>query len=142
LPNFYRRSAGPGWALVGDAAYHKDPTTGMGIADAFLGAELLAHAIDDGLRSPGVQHLDESTAAYDKKLYDQTRFIFDWTLIRSPLRQEAGIVDFYRGVLTSQTDTVRLFDIIAGKEHMNTLFNEQTVRKYTAIGRARLCSAA
>jgi flavin-dependent dehydrogenase len=142
LPNFYRRSAGQGWALVGDAAYHKDPTTGMGIADAFLGAELLAHAIDEGLRSPGAQRLDESTAIYDKKLYDQTRFIFDLTLVRSPLRQEAGIVDFYRGVLTSQTDTIRLFDISAGKEHMNTLFNEQTVRKYTAIGRARLCSAA
>ncbi len=26
--NFYRRSYGPGWALVGDAGYHKDPFTG------------------------------------------------------------------------------------------------------------------
>ena len=27
LPNFYRRPHGPGWALVGDAGYHKDPIT-------------------------------------------------------------------------------------------------------------------
>jgi flavin-dependent dehydrogenase len=48
LPNFYRDCAGAGWALVGDAAYHRDPLTGMGIGDAFLGAELLAEAIDRG----------------------------------------------------------------------------------------------
>ncbi len=37
LPNFYRQSFGKGWALVGDAAYHRDPLPGMGIGDAFLG---------------------------------------------------------------------------------------------------------
>ena len=26
LPNFYRKPYGPGWALVDDAGYHKDPT--------------------------------------------------------------------------------------------------------------------
>lgn len=45
LPNFYRRAGGNGWALVGDAAYHRDPITGMGIGDAFLGADLLADAV-------------------------------------------------------------------------------------------------
>ena len=28
LPNHVRRAAGPGWALVGDAGYHRDPITG------------------------------------------------------------------------------------------------------------------
>lgn len=46
LPNHVRRSAGPGWALVGDAAYHRDPITGHGITDAFRDAELLAEAVD------------------------------------------------------------------------------------------------
>jgi 2-polyprenyl-6-methoxyphenol hydroxylase-like FAD-dependent oxidoreductase len=44
LPNFYRRPYGPGWALVGDAGYHKDPITAQGITDAFRDAELLATA--------------------------------------------------------------------------------------------------
>ena len=46
LPNQIRQAAGPGWALVGDAAYHRDPITGHGISDAFRDAELLAAAID------------------------------------------------------------------------------------------------
>jgi len=45
LPNQYRTSVGPGWALLGDAGHHKDPSTGMGIADAVLSADLLAEAI-------------------------------------------------------------------------------------------------
>lgn len=46
-PNFFRKPWGPGWALVGDAGYMKDPTTGLGISDAFRDAELLAGALDD-----------------------------------------------------------------------------------------------
>jgi len=46
LPNQVRRPVGPGWALVGDAGYHRDPITGHGISDAFRDAELLATAID------------------------------------------------------------------------------------------------
>jgi flavin-dependent dehydrogenase len=51
LPNQIRRASGPGWALVGDAGYHRDPITGHGITDAFRDAELLAAAIDDHLRA-------------------------------------------------------------------------------------------
>jgi flavin-dependent dehydrogenase len=50
LPNHIRRATGPGWALVGDAGYHRDPITGHGITDAFRDAQLLAHAIDEHLR--------------------------------------------------------------------------------------------
>ena len=42
LPGFFRQPYGPGWALVGDAGYHKHPITGFGISDAFRDAELLA----------------------------------------------------------------------------------------------------
>ena len=37
-------AGGPGWALVGDAGYHRDPITGHGMTDAFRDAELLADA--------------------------------------------------------------------------------------------------
>ena len=45
LPAHLRQSAGPGWALVGDAAYFKDPLTAHGITDAMVEAEYLAAAI-------------------------------------------------------------------------------------------------
>jgi flavin-dependent dehydrogenase len=47
-PGHLRQSHGPGWALVGDAGYFKDPLTAHGITDALRDAELLARAILDG----------------------------------------------------------------------------------------------
>jgi len=44
-PGHMRRSWGPGWALVGDAGYFKDPLTAHGLTDALRDAELLARGI-------------------------------------------------------------------------------------------------
>ncbi len=56
VPGYVRRSFGPGWALVGDAGYFKDPITTHGITDALRDAELLADAVlaDRVGASPGV----------------------------------------------------------------------------------------
>ena len=44
VPNFFRKPFGPGWALVGDAGYNKDPITAQGISDAFRDAGALLHS--------------------------------------------------------------------------------------------------
>ncbi|MFC7466447.1 NAD(P)/FAD-dependent oxidoreductase [Actinomadura keratinilytica] len=62
--NYYRRPYGPGWALVGDAGYHKDPYTGWGMTDAFLHGELLADRLHQGLA--GERPMDEALAEYHK----------------------------------------------------------------------------
>ena len=64
-PNYFRRPYGPGWALVGDAGYHRDFITGLGITDAFRDAELLAEAIDEGFA--GRRPLDEAMAEYERR---------------------------------------------------------------------------
>jgi flavin-dependent dehydrogenase len=63
LPNFLRKTHGPGWALVGDAAYHKDPITANGISDAFRDAASLSEAIAAGLG--GLAPLEERLAAHE-----------------------------------------------------------------------------
>ncbi|HKE73457.1 MAG TPA: NAD(P)/FAD-dependent oxidoreductase [Acidimicrobiales bacterium] len=50
LPNHVRQAGGPGWALVGDAGYHRDPITGHGITDAFRDADLAATHLGPALR--------------------------------------------------------------------------------------------
>ncbi len=45
---FFRRSAGKGWALVGDAGHHKHPILGWGISEALVQAKKLAQAIGAG----------------------------------------------------------------------------------------------
>jgi flavin-dependent dehydrogenase len=47
--SYLRRAHGPGWALVGDAGYFKDPLSAHGLTDAFRDAELLAQAVVYGL---------------------------------------------------------------------------------------------
>ncbi|MET0741669.1 MAG: NAD(P)/FAD-dependent oxidoreductase [Candidatus Nanopelagicales bacterium] len=46
-PGHLRRSHGPGWALVGDAGYWKDPLSTHGITAALRDAELLSQAVVD-----------------------------------------------------------------------------------------------
>ncbi|MCP9619147.1 FAD-dependent monooxygenase [Nocardia otitidiscaviarum] len=60
--SYFRVSAGPGWALVGDAGHFKDYSLGQGQSDAFRQAEHLAQRLIDGL-SPGGD-LDEELAAW------------------------------------------------------------------------------
>ena len=77
LPNHIRQPAGPGWALVGDAGYHRDAITGHGISDAFRDAELLATSLDLVLRDQAVETsaLDFYRAARNEQL----REIFEIT---------------------------------------------------------------
>lgn len=66
LPGFIRRPWGPGWALVGDAGYTKDPISAHGMSDALRDAELCANALHHALRDP--------TAASDAlETYQQNR---------------------------------------------------------------------
>lgn len=61
--NFYRKPFGPGWALVGDAGYYRDPVLGQGINDAFRDAEVLAGALDAVFA--GAKQWDDAMAAYE-----------------------------------------------------------------------------
>jgi flavin-dependent dehydrogenase len=45
---YMRQASGPGWALVGDAGFFKDPLTAHGMTDALRDAELLARAVVAG----------------------------------------------------------------------------------------------
>jgi flavin-dependent dehydrogenase len=59
---YLRRSHGPGWALVGDAGYFKDPISAHGLTDALRDAELLTRAVVDGLG--GAASIDSALENY------------------------------------------------------------------------------
>lgn len=71
LPNQYRKPYGPGWALVGDAGYHKDPLTAQGITDALRDAEVLSAAIDAGLS--GRRPIADALGEYERRRNEATR---------------------------------------------------------------------
>ncbi len=72
-PGHMRECAGPGWALVGDAGYFKDPSTAHGITDAFLDARRLARALQTDPSYP-LSYQDERNAK-SRRLFDVTRKI-------------------------------------------------------------------
>jgi len=75
LPGFIRRPWGPGWALVGDAGYWKDPISVHGLTDAFRDAELLARAIVSS--EPGEPDRAEALAEYHATRDRLSRPLFD-----------------------------------------------------------------
>ena len=77
LPGFFRQPYGPGWALVGDAGYHKHPITGLGISDAFRDAELLASALDDCFA--GRRSYEDALAGYQRERDEQALPLYELT---------------------------------------------------------------
>jgi 2-polyprenyl-6-methoxyphenol hydroxylase-like FAD-dependent oxidoreductase len=80
-PGFLRRSAGPGWALVGDAGYFRDPITAHGITDALRDAEALARAVIEGSASALLAYQAERDALVRNLLDISDRLAsFEWDL--------------------------------------------------------------
>lgn len=81
LPMLLRDVAGPGWALVGDAAYHRDPVTGHGITDAFRDAELLADAAHEWLSQDPRSEVAERSAmaGYQRQRDEAVQDVFRLT---------------------------------------------------------------
>ena len=76
---FVRRSYGPGWALVGDAGYYKDPITTHGITDALRDAELLSDALTGGADLESYQATRDRLSS---ALFDATESVasYAWSL--------------------------------------------------------------
>src|SRR5215471_5541557 len=113
LPFYYRKPFGPGWALVGDAGYHKDPITAQGITDAFRDAELLANALDRGFTD--TQPLDEALAQYERVRNEETRGLYELThefaSLAAPTAEQQAL---FGALQRNQEDTNRFFGVVAG----------------------------
>jgi 2-polyprenyl-6-methoxyphenol hydroxylase-like FAD-dependent oxidoreductase len=107
LPGFVREAVGPGWALVGDAGYFRDPITTHGMTDAMRDAELLAAAVLAGwggsvAESEALEGYQLRRDALSANLFDASDRIaaYDWDL--SEIRQ------MLRRVSSAMTDEVEL----------------------------------
>ncbi|HEX6249416.1 MAG TPA: NAD(P)/FAD-dependent oxidoreductase [Nocardioidaceae bacterium] len=102
-PGFVRRSWGPGWALVGDAGYFKDPITAHGMTDALRDAELLSRAVvaawnGDRTEEAALSGYQRERDRLSQRLVDVTEQVasYDWDMltIRRLLREvSSAMVD-------------------------------------------------
>ena len=94
MPNYFRKPYGPGWALVGDAGYHKDFITAQGISDAFRDAELCATALDEC--SQAARSFDAAMADYqtarDRQVLPMYEFTTELVTLGPPPPRPPGVV--------------------------------------------------
>jgi flavin-dependent dehydrogenase len=126
LPNFFRRPHGPGWALVGDAGYHKDPVTAEGISDAFRDAELLVAAIDEGFA--GRRPLADALTGYERGRNEAALPLYELTcqlatLAPPPPEQQ----QLFAALRRDQDQTNRFFGTIAGTVPVPEFFSPENV---------------
>ncbi|SDJ32680.1 NAD(P)/FAD-dependent oxidoreductase [Salimicrobium halophilum] len=77
VPNFFREPYGDGWALIGDAAHSKDPSTGLGMNDAIWQSLLLAEVIQ---RIEEGASFDEEMEGFHKERDEALKPSYDMTL--------------------------------------------------------------
>jgi 2-polyprenyl-6-methoxyphenol hydroxylase-like FAD-dependent oxidoreductase len=139
VPNFFRVPFGPGWSLVGDAGYTKDPITAQGISDAFRNAERCATALHEALS--GERPYEDAMGDYQRQRDEASMPVYEFTtqmakLEAPPLEMQAilaatscsqAAMDGFVGVTTGSVSPVEFFDpanvatILAGSSAQHVL---------------------
>jgi 2-polyprenyl-6-methoxyphenol hydroxylase-like FAD-dependent oxidoreductase len=133
LPGFFRRPFGPGWALVGDAGYHKSPITAQGISDAFRDAELLSDAIDDAFA--GRLPVDESLAGYERKRNEAVMPLYQMTCDMAKLEPPAPEMQSLFAALRGNEEEIgRFIGTIAGTVPIPEFFSPGNMQKIMTHG--------
>jgi 2-polyprenyl-6-methoxyphenol hydroxylase-like FAD-dependent oxidoreductase len=115
LPGYLRRPWGPGWALVGDAGYWKDPISAHGLSDALRDAELLARAVitaaDDGPEAAAFAEYHRTRDRLSIRMFDVVDRIagMRWTDAEIP-----GLLLELNLAMTVEMDAVTSLDALSG----------------------------
>jgi 2-polyprenyl-6-methoxyphenol hydroxylase-like FAD-dependent oxidoreductase len=107
LPNFFRKPFGPGWALVGDAGYNKDPITAQGILDAFRDVELVATALDESLT--GARSYDDAMSEYHHTRDEHVLPMYDFTTQLATLAPPPPEMQQLFGAISASQDAMNGF---------------------------------
>jgi flavin-dependent dehydrogenase len=129
MQNYYRRSHGPGWALIGDAGCHKDAVTAQGITDAFRDAEIVSGALDDAFTGRRPQR--DALAAYERERDRSTRPMFDLTCqLASNDPPSDDEVELF-ALIASREDATRDFvSVLAGTMPVEAFFDPGNLETY------------
>jgi flavin-dependent dehydrogenase len=126
IENFFRKPYGDGWALAGDAGYHKDACTAQGISDAFRSAEWLADAIHQGFS--GVRPLNEALADYHRKRDEHLRPVYELTCGLATLGPPPPEIQaLYAALIHNQAETNRLIGTFAGTVPIPEFYSPENV---------------
>jgi 2-polyprenyl-6-methoxyphenol hydroxylase-like FAD-dependent oxidoreductase len=131
VPGYFRKPFGDGWALVGDAGYHKDFITAQGISDAFRDAELCASAVDQALA--GNRSLHETMTVYqaarDRQVLPMYEFTCDFAMLAPPPPEKQQLLGAVHGNREAMDGFAR---VISGVTSPAEFFSEENVGRIFA----------
>lgn len=134
--SFFRKACGSGWVLLGDAHYKKDPCTAQGITDAFCDAELLAAAIDGGLR--GDHDLVRALEEYERARVAWTMPFYELTCrLATFAPPDPEMLALYTALRDDQEDTDAFIGLLSEAESPTRFFAPGNVDRILAHGAAR-----
>ena len=122
MRGFYRRPAGPGWALVGDASYFKHPGTAQGIGDAVEAALYVADTLSGG------GDLDGYEEWRDAKSAEHYNWSFAWGRFPNPETAEP----LFRGWASDPDAGQDLRDCLARTVEPSQLMSRERLERWFA----------
>jgi len=135
LPNFFRKPYGDGWALAGDAGYHKDPILAQGISDAFRSAEWLADAVHAGFS--GARPLDKAMAEYQRVRDEHLRPMYDLNCGMAGLEPPPPeMLALYEALRHNSVERDRYFGTLGGTVPIPEFYAPENVQRIISAAAA------
>jgi flavin-dependent dehydrogenase len=126
VPNFFRKPYGPGWALVGDAGYNKDPITAQGISDAFSDAEMCSAALDQSFN--GEHSFEEAMSAWHRTRDAHAAPIYEFTTQLATLEVPPPEMQQLLGAVHGDRDAMDSFvSVVAGTVSPVEFFDPENI---------------
>ena len=136
VPNFFRKPFGPGWALVGDAGYIRDPITAQGISDAFRDAELCATALDESL--DGRRSFEDAMGAYQSARDARVMGVYEFTTQLATLEPPPPETQQLLGAVHGNRDAMDAFaSVVAGTLSPGEFFSPEHIGQVMGAAAAR-----
>jgi 2-polyprenyl-6-methoxyphenol hydroxylase-like FAD-dependent oxidoreductase len=134
VPGFFRTPFGPGWALVGDAGYNKDPITAQGISDAFNDAERCADAVHTWLTDASTY--DGAMASWQQARDNGAMPIYEFTSQLATLEPPPPEMQQLLGAVHGNSEAMDGFvSVVAGTVSPVEFFSPDNIGRITQAAR-------
>ncbi len=134
VPGFFRTPFGPGWALVGDAGYNKDPITAQGISDAFNDAERCSAAIHAWLE--GESTYDAAMTSWHRARDNGAMPIYEFTSQLATLEPPPPEMQQLLGAVHGNQEAMDGFvSVVAGTVSPVEFFSPDNIGRITQAAR-------
>ncbi len=135
VPGYFRKPYGPGWALVGDASYNRDPISAQGISDAFIDAGMLVEeALVPWLSGRGT--FEELFAAHETARNERVRSMYEFTTHLAALEPPPPEMQALFGALRGNQDATNAFlSAISGAIPLSDFMSSENLGRIMAAAK-------